>query len=286
MKQAIPLLASILAVPMMVLAQEEKPLPTVSEQDAAAMEKMIGDKLTAKPLKARKVLVFSKCEGFVHGDAIVYGNKAFELAAKTGAFTADFSTDYAVLTDKDNLFKYDALVLNNTTILKVKDHPSIVPNLVEFVNAGRGLCAIHAAADNFYDNPEAAALVGGLFDGHPWGSGGTWAFKLDEPDNPLNRSLKASDLKFSDEIYQLKAPYDRSKLRVLVSLDLSHEATAKAEGQKREDKDFAVSWIHTPGKGRVFYTSFAHDKRAFLEPALLWHILDGLQYTLGDLQVK
>jgi len=73
---------------------------------------------------------------------------------------------------------------------------------------------------------------------------------------------------------------------VLVSLDLSDEATQNAKGQKREDKDFAVSWIHTPGMGRLFYTSFAHDKHAFLEPATLWHILDGLQYTLGDLKAK
>jgi len=286
MKQAIPVLVSILAVPMLALAQDAKPLPTVSEQDAAAMEKLIGEKLTAKPLKARKVLVFSKCEGFVHGEAIVYAKKAFEIAAKTGAFTVDFNDDYAALTDKDNLFKYDALVLNNTTNLKTKDNPTLVPNILAFVEAGRGLCAIHGAADNFKDSPEGAALVGGVFDGHPWNAGGTWAFKLDEPDNPLNRTLKASDLKFSDEIYQVKAPYDRSKKRVIVSLDLSHEPTANAQGQKREDKDFAVSWINLPGQGRMFYTTFAHDKRSFLEPARLWHILDALQYTLGDLEVK
>ena len=54
---------------------------------------------------------------------------------------------------------------------------------------------------------------------------------------------------------------------------------------KREDKDFAVSWVRPYGSGRVFYTSFGHDKRAFLNPATLSHILDGLQYTLGDLKV-
>jgi len=276
--------ALVLAVPLLVLAQE-KPLPTVSEQDAAAMEKLIGSKLTAAPQKARKVLVFSKCEGFVHGEAIVYANKALEIAAKTGAFSVDFTTDYATVTDKENLFKYDALVLNNTTNLKTKENPAFVPNLVEFVKSGRGLCAIHGAADNFKDNLEAATLVGGVFDGHPWNAGGTWAFKLDEPDNPLNRSLKASNLRFSDEIYQLKAPYDRTKLRVLVSLDVSDENTAKQNGQKREDKDFAVSWVSKHGDGRVFYTTFAHDKRSFLEPARLWHILDALQYTLGDLKM-
>jgi hypothetical protein len=224
----------------------------------------------------------------VHGEALVYGNKALELAAKTGAFQADFTTDYAALNDKANLSSYDAVVLNNTTRLKTKENPAFVPNLIEFVKSGRGLCVIHAGADNFYDAPEAAEMVGGQFDGHPWGAGGTWAFKLDEPGHPLNQAFGGRGFKAGDEIYQQKSPfYDRTKLRVLVSLDLSDEATAKAniEKQKRADKDYAVSWIRPYGAGRVFYTSFAHDKRTFLDKARLTHILDGLQYTLGDLKV-
>ena len=95
------------------------------------------------------------------------------------------------------------------------------------------------------------------------------------------------NFKAGDEIYQQKSPfYDRSKLHVLVSLDFSDAATAKSnvEKQKRTDKDYAVSWIRSFGEGRVFYTSFAHDKRAFMDKARLTHILDGLQYTLGDLK--
>jgi type 1 glutamine amidotransferase len=265
-----------------------KPLPVMSAEDTAKLEALIGTSLTAKPAKPRKVLVFSKCEGFVHGDGIVFGDKAFELAgAKTGAYQADVTRDYAAITDKANLFKYDAVVLNNTTQLKAKDNPTFVPNLIEFVKSGRGLCVIHSAADNFYDSPDAAEMIGGQFDGHPWGGGGTWAFKLDDPASPLNKAFEGKNFKAGDEIYQQKSPfYDRSKLHVLVSLDLSDEATAQSNvaKQKRADKDYAVSWIRSFGEGRVFYTSFAHDKRAFMDKARLTHILDGLQYTLGDLK--
>jgi type 1 glutamine amidotransferase len=266
-----------------------KPLPVVSAEDAAKLESLVGTTLRAKPAKARKVLVFFKCEGFVHGEGLVSGNKALEIAAaKTGAFQADFTTDYAAIDDKANLFKYDAVVLNNTTQLKTDEHPAFVPNLIEFVKSGRGLCVIHAGADNFYKAPAAAEMVGGQFDGHPWGGGGTWAFKLDEPGHPLNQAFEGKGFKAGDEIYQQKSPfYDRSKLRVLVSLDLSDAATANSNvaKQKRADKDYAVSWIRPFGEGRVFYTSFAHDKRAFLDKARLTHILDGLQYTIGDLKV-
>jgi len=261
-----------------------KPLPVVSSEGTAQLESLIGTALHAKPVKARKILVFSRCEGYVHGEGIVYGNKALEIAAKTGAFQADFTTDYAALTDKANLFRYDAVVLNNTTHLKAKENPALVPNLIAFVKGGRGLCVIHAGADNFYDSPDAADMVGGQFDGHPWGGGGTWAFKLDEPSHPLNRSFEGKNFKAGDEIYQQKSPfYDRAKVRVLVSLDLSDEKTAAVKNQKRADKDFAVSWVRPYGEGRVFYTSFAHDRRAYLNKAILWHILDGLQYTLGDI---
>ena len=265
-----------------------KPLPVVAPEAVSELETLIGTSLRAKPAKARRVLVFSRCEGYVHGEGIVYGNKALEIAAKkTGAFQADFTTDYASINDKANLFKYDAVVLNNTTLLKTKDNPAFAPNLLEFVKSGRGLCVIHAGADNFYDAPEAAEMVGGQFDGHPWTAGGTWAFKLDDPGHPLNQAFAGKNFKAGDEIYQQKSPfYDRSKLHVLVSLDLSDAATANSNvaKQKRADKDFAVSWIRPFGAGRVFYTSFAHDKRAFMDKARLTHILDGLQYALGDLK--
>ncbi len=264
-----------------------KPLPVVTPDDAAKLEALVGGALSAKPAKARKVLVFSKTEGFVHGDGIVYGIKALELAAKTGAFQADFTTDYAAINDKANLSKYDAVVLNNTTRLNTKANAAFAPNLIDFVKSGHGLCVIHSGADNFYDAPEAAEMVGGQFDGHPWGAGGTWAFKLDDPASPLNKSFEGKNFKAGDEIYQQKSPfYDRSKLHVLVSLDFSDATTAKSnvEKQKRADKDYAVSWIRSFGEGRVFYTSFAHDKRAIMDNARLTHILAGLQYTLGDLK--
>jgi type 1 glutamine amidotransferase len=235
-------------------------------------------------------LVFWRCEGFVHRDSIQMGNKALEIAAqKTKAFSVDFSRDYEAL-KPENLAKYDALVLNNTTMMKtdLPENAFIEPALLEFVRSGKGLAVIHAGSDNFYKAPTCSQMVGGVFWGHPWGSGGTWAFKLDEPDHVLNaHSLKTlgTTFKWGDEIYQNKSPfYNRAKLRVLVSLDFSDTATAEAKGQQRGDKDYAVSWVRPFGKGRIFYTSFAHDHRAWMAKATLQHILDGVQYVIGDLK--
>ncbi len=230
-------------------------------------------------VEKKKVLVFSRIEGFNHKASVAACKERMAAEAEKGAFAVDFSDDYAAL-EVSNLVQYAALVLNNTTHLKTKDHPSVSPSICSYVRWGGGLCVIHAGADNFYDAPDCAHLVGGRFDGHPWGSGGTWAFKVEDRDSPITAPFKVfADGKFtrSDEIYQQASPfYDRTKLHVLVSLDLSDFATAGVKGMKRADKDFAVSWICRYGRGRVFYTSFAHDRRAWDAADTRAHIFAGL----------
>ena len=52
---------------------------------------------------------------------------------------------------------------------------------------------------------------------------------------------------------------------------------------RRKDGDFAVSWVRSFGKGRVFYCSLGHEHGVFWHPAVLRHYLDGIQFALGDL---
>ena len=238
-------------------------------------------------VEKKKVLVFSRIEGFNHKASVAACKEMMAAEAEKGAFAVDFSDDYAAL-EISNLVKYAALVLNNTTHLKTKDHPSVAPSICSYVRWGGGLCVIHAGADNFYDAPDCAHLVGGRFDGHPWGSGGTWAFKVEDRDSPITAPFKGfADGKFKrgDEIYQQASPfYDRAKLHILISLDLSDPVTAGVKGMKRADNDFAVSWIRRYGNGRVFYTSFAHDRRAWDAEDTRAHIFAGLAYAMGTLK--
>lgn len=266
----------------MVSAVWSQMLQPVPQTDVERLDARIQAWDAAQPARPRRVLVFWRCEGFVHRQALEYGNETFKRATK--AFTADLSNDYAAFMP-ENLTKYDAVILNNTTALNTRAHPFIETALTDYVQSGKGLAVIHAGADSFYQADRVAEMIGGRFWGHPWGGGGTWAFKLDEPEHPVNRAFGGKGFSFSDEIYQQQSPfYNRAKLRVLVSLDLSDAATAAAKGQRRADKDYAVSWIRPYGKGRVFYTSFGHDQRAFLDKAVVVHILDGIQYVIGDLK--
>lgn len=255
-------------------------VPDIAAAELAKIEAAVPAKASATPKKARKILVFWRCEGFFHGGGIAAGNKAIELmGTKTGAYTADVSREYDVF-EAANLAKYDAVVLNNTTNLKLSDAQQQA--LLAFVRGGKGLIGIHAASDNFYQWPDGAKMVGALFNGHPWGGGGTWAFKVDEPTHTLTKAFGGKGFKLKDEIYEMKEPYSRANCRVLLSLDLSDPATGGKKG-KRSDNDYAVAWIKKEGEGRVFYCSLGHDLNVFQEPAILQFNLDGIQYALGDL---
>ena len=275
----------ILATGLAVSAAAETKFPPLKPECKAALGRLV-DASLVKTSRLRHVLVFYRCEGYVHGDSIVTGNEAFRLAAeRTKAFTVDFSQDYADLRP-ENLAKYDVLVLSSTTGLKTKENAFLEPAFVRFVENGGGLLAIHAGADCWNDAPGAANVVGGLFAGHPWGAGGTWAFKVEDAESPLTQCFRQKRFKQGEEIYQHKSPpLHRAKLHVLLSLDMEDPVTNGVKGKIRpEENDYPVSWVRPYGKGRVFYTSFGHDTRAWTTEQTLRHIFAGLAFAAGDLQ--
>ncbi len=243
----------------------------------------IPSQVSAQRGGTRQLLVFSLCEGFAHS-AIGPTEVALRaMGERTGAFEVTVSTDMAVF-EAASLARFDAVLFNNTTNLEFAD-PDHRRALLAFVRGGKGVIGIHAATDNFSNWPEAAAMMGGLFDGHPWTANGTWAVKVDEPGHPLNRSFGGQAFLISDEIYQIKDPYSRDTHRVLLSLDMSNPRNHQVEGINREDDDFAIAWIKPFGEGRVFYCSLGHNHEVLENEAVLEHYLAGIRYALGDLEV-
>jgi type 1 glutamine amidotransferase len=92
----------------------------------------------------------------------------------------------------------------------------------------------------------------------------------------------------TDEIYQFTVPYSRSRLRVLLSVDAAKTSIIldRIGMVHRSDNDFAISWVKSYGKGRVFYCALGHDHEIFWNPVILQHYLDGIQFALGDLKAN
>ncbi len=267
--------------------------PVTTEQKNSMREAIPGQ-ATVAPKKARRILVFFRCETFIH-TSIPWGNYCLEeMGRKTGAFKADFADEYSVFS-KANLAKYDAVVFNNTTSLAFENDTQR-DALMDFVKAGKGIAGIHAAGDNFYKWKLAASMIGGQFNGHPWTAGGNWGFKLDDPTHPLNKAFAAKGFWHTDEIYQYKPDTyaGEENLRILVSLDMSKtEVTSVLENKRFEKykeqygkgpREVPVSWLREFQGGRVFYTNLGHREDTYTKKNVVQHYLDGIQYALGDLQ--
>jgi len=306
----------------------------VSDQDVEKMKKAMPAKAPATPAQARKVLIYSHCNGFVHGPAIEAAKVALPiLGEKTGAFTAVVSDDLSNF-EAEKLKEFDVVILNNTTgeLLKakaprkprkpnaqrIKDAARLAAemekynkalaaweaaakraaaqpdrseqlrkNLMDWIKAGGGIVGIHAATDCSYQWKEYGAMIGGYFAGHPWHT--LVPIKNDDPSNPINAAFGGKAFEVTDEIYMFnRGVYSREKQRVLLSLDYakmqaSDNPRLKKQGA-RKDGDYAVSWVKTHGKGKVFYCSLGHRAEIFWNPTVLAHYLAGIQWACGDLK--
>jgi type 1 glutamine amidotransferase len=270
------LVALVLLCNLALAAQRE--LKPLSEADLKRIQDALPEKATAKPAKPRKVLIYWKCEGFFHEGGIRWGNKAFELMGeKTGAYSVVVTDDINMF-EPEKLQQFDAVIFNNTTGQNFGEEKHRKA-LLEFVNNGKGIVGTHAATDSWYRWPEGAAMMGALFNGHPWGR---CAVKLDDPNHPLSKAFGGKGFWMNDEMYKMKEPYSREKLRVLLSFDMSR-MDENADKAGRPDHDNPIAWIQQVGKGRVFYCSFGHQDHIFYTKELLQFYLDGIQYAIGDL---
>ena len=86
----------------------------------------------------------------------------------------------------------------------------------------------------------------------------------------------------------VEPPLSRARVRVLMSIDIEKTDLSQGRGCARPcvrpDSDYALSWIHNYGKGRVFFTSLGHTPAFFTEPNLSDFFFRGIQFVLGDLE--
>jgi type 1 glutamine amidotransferase len=267
-------------------ASPEK-LRDLTAEEVQKIENAVPKQATVKPVKPRKLLVFWLCEGFFHTSIPLVNKAVVQMGKTTGAYETVVTNDMSIF-KPENLKQFDAVCFNNTTGLKFNPEktPELCKSLMDFVRSGKGIVGIHAATDNFNEWPEAQEMMGGKFTGHPWGGGGTWAIKIDEPDHPLMAAFKGKGFKINDEIYRTDPPlYSRDKQLVLMSLDMNDPTTRNVNGFKPTDADTGTGWIKTWGKGRIFYCSLGHNDHLLWNPAILQHYLDGIQFAFGDYKV-
>jgi len=269
-----------------------------------AKAESIASALKAAPSKEkRRVLVYGISFG-PHRATIRTAQQVFTLLGeKTGAFEAVVSEDLANF-EADKLKQFDAVIFANTTgdvfcrpADKVKFKAlsagekreqeeiaaRLVKNLDDYIRAGGGFMAIHSATDTLKKHKAYGDMIGAVFTQHPWGAKETVSIKVEDSDHALAKDVFEKDeFKFNDEIYEFREPYDRKRLRVILSLDLA-KSDRPNRPLRRTDGDYPIAWTRSHGKGRVFYSSLGHAASTFANPTVLKFWLRGIQFATGDI---
>lgn len=271
----------------------------VSEQERSKIEQAAPKKCPIAPKEPRRLLIVTlniRDSKVVKGHpSIPHGNYAIGLMGdRTGAYETVVSNDIELFRP-DKIGQFDAICFNNTVGV-LFDDPELRQSLLDFVAQGGGFIGIHAAAATFvqypvYDQwPAFGEMLGAYEDGgHPWGPDETITIRVEDPSHPVNAAFGGKGFEISDEVFQFRHGYSRDNLRVLLSIDPTRTdmgPNRRLLPERRADKDFAMSWVRSYGQGRVFYTSFGHNKQIFWNRPLLEHILAGIQFALGDLEAS
>lgn len=256
--------------------------------DKAKLDASLPTTAPAIPKKPRKLLVLDLNVAYGGHRSIPAENYAIEQMGKsTGAYTAIFDNNLDNL-KYPKIKEYDAILLNNTVGMIFVD-PEVRAGLTRFVREGGGLAGNHGTSHASMDWPEFSDMIGVRRGVHRANTEKCW-IKIDDPGSPITAPFAGKEFEYEDEYFRFpNPPYSRSKLHILLSIDVPrtdmNQGVVHVPGSSvsRPDADYAVSWLHEYGKGRVFFCILGHNPTLFESPELARFYLAGIQYILGDL---
>jgi uncharacterized protein len=186
----------------------------------------------------------------------------------TAGINFTYTEDLADL-NRDNLGRYDALLMYANWNQNDPMDPEMESALVGYVENGGAFLPIHCASACFGGSEAFVKLVGGRFKSH---GDGVFRTQITSPDHPIMRGYQGFET--WDETYvHDRHGDDRTILQV------------------REQEPW--TWVRAQGKGRVFYTAYGHDMRTWsqagfhelLRRAILWSVGDEVRSKLLALKL-
>ncbi len=232
--------------------------------------------------KKRNLLVIGQSKGYQHDSVSTAMVTLYNLGRSSGRWDTYFRTDCTAITKKPlkweakNLNNFDAVVFFTDGNLDMDD--SQKADLLSFIrDDGKGFIGIHSATITFMGWPEYGKMIGGYFDGHPWGQFDA-PIVVEDSSFPGMGHLPSSFV-LKDEIYQIK-DFSRDNVRVLLSLDAGKVDLTK-KGVHRKDGDFAVAWARNYGKGRVLYNGLGHRIDVWERPEIQKMWLESVLWSMG-----
>lgn len=285
------LLLALVATPLAQSSQSGAPASGVraQSQEPQTGRGGRGGRGGARPANARKrVLAWADTRnGQAQHEFTSHALAVIErLGYESGAFDTTIRTDSHIVAMQPkkttgepasggpSLSNVDAIFFIGHRDVPIDDQQKA--ELLAFVrDQGKGFVATHQALTALDNWPAFGELMGGRYDGHPWGVAAGSVIN-EAPDFPATKHFPPA-FTMTDEFYQPK-DFARDKVRVLLRLDVSK---MPPNANLRLKEGLPLAWAKTYGKGRVFYSSIGHDARTWDDRDVGQMYLEAIKWALG-----
>ena len=195
-----------------------------------------------------------------------------QLGISSNLFRATCTQDCAKDFTRKNLDNFDLVLFYTTGKLPIKKEDMDYFLNVWLKTKGHGFIGTHSAADTYKDFRPYWDMIGGTFNGHPWGSNSTVTIAVHDTQHPASR-VWGKEFVIKDEIYRFKN-WQPQKVRVLMSLNMAKTA-------KKEPYHVPILWVKEYGKGKVMHMSLGHREDVWTNETYTSSLLGGMKWMLG-----
>ena len=229
--------------------------------------------------KKMRLLMVTQSKGFTHGavrrkgDSLAAAERAIEALAKSSkqfdvVFTQDCAKDFTIA----NLKQVNLVLFYTTGNLPIDEKTRDYFFNTWLKTKGNGFIGTHSAADTYKDYEPYWDMIGGTFNGHPWGSGSTVTITVHDQTHPASKPWGA-EIVLKDEIYRFRN-WQPKKVRVLMSLNM-------AKTDKKEPYHVPILWVKEYGAGKVMHMSLGHREDVWANPKYMASLLGGMRWISG-----
>lgn len=231
------------------------------------------------PVRGARILMLTQSVGFKHGSvtrpdgALSPAEQAItDLGIASNLFRVDCTQDAAKDFTKENLQNYDIVFFYTTGDLPIDEATRDYFFNDWLKQKGHGFIGAHSAADTYHNYQPYWDMIGGTFDGHPWGAGETVTITVHDTEHPLSKPW-GQEFTLKDEIYKFKN-WQPEKVRVLMSLNMAKTAL-------KEPYHVPIAWVKEYGEGKVFHMSLGHREDVWTNPTYMESMLGGIKWILN-----
>src|SRR5262245_44486660 len=235
-----------------------------------------------QPAAGARILMVAQSQGFRHrsgrrpeGNLSPAEEALTQLGVSSGLFRVDCTQDVAADFTKEKLAHYDVVFFYTTGDLPIKEADLDFFFKEWLPKKGHGFIGAHSAADTFHNYQPYWDMIGGTFDGHPWGADSTVTITVHDTEHPVSRPWGEA-FTIHDAIYNFKN-WHPEKVRVLMRLNMAKTAL-------KEPYHVPIAWVKEYGEGKVMHMSLGHREDVWTNEKYMASLLGGIRWILGKEQ--